>query len=513
MEPDTDLAKLEPSSLALSWSGRVPLAARILAINVLPLVLLAGSFFYLDGFRERLIEERRTQAENEAKLVAQSIGADDAKSLPSLVSKLGIGSKVRIRIIDSEGSIVADNWARGGPSFTFTDLGQESWQKQAAFRLDEVIDWLVGTELPPRFVSNETSLLPAPDGATLSLAEDRTHMIEARAAVASLPGRTIVTLRNARDIRRFVRAERATLGNMIGLALIFSIFLSLFLARTIVRPLKALAHAAMQVRYGFAREVDVPRLPARRDEIGMLARSVFDMTHELRDRIDATEAFAADVAHELKNPLASLSSAVESLKRVKRRDLQNQLHGVISDDVRRLDRLITDVADLSRIDAKIARARFDRVDVGAMIEALLAAREERSLNGSCTVAFARPQAGSAAVRGDPSQLLRVFENLLDNAVSFSPNDAVIRIAATATDEVVLVTVDDDGPGIPEKAHEAIFERFHSDRPEAEFGRHSGLGLAIARTIVEAHDGTIEARDRGRGQQGASFVVTLPKLNK
>jgi two-component system, OmpR family, sensor histidine kinase ChvG len=513
MAPDTASAKLEPSGLALSWSGRVPLAARILAINVLPLVLLAGSFFYLDGFRERLIEERRAQAENEARLVAQSIGAEDAGSMQPLVSKLGSGSKVRIRIIDAQGTILADNWAGGSRSFTFLDPSKEGWQKKAAFRLDEAIDWLVGAELPPRFVSNEKSLLPASNGASLSLAEDRTHMIEARAAVASLPGRTIVTLRNARDIRRFVRAERATLGNMIGLALLFSIFLSLFLARTIVRPLRALAHAAMQVRYGFAREVDVPRLPARRDEIGMLARSVFDMTHELRDRIDATEAFAADVAHELKNPLASLASAIESLKRVKQPDLQNQLYAVISDDVRRLDRLITDVADLSRIDAKIARTRFDRVDVGAMIEALLAARVDREMNGTCTVVFARPQAGSAAVSGDPSQLLRVFENLLDNAVSFSPVNAIIRIAATATGDAIVVTVDDDGPGIPENAREAIFERFHSDRPEAEFGRHSGLGLAIARTIVEAHDGEIKARDRGRGQQGASFIVTLPKLNK
>ena len=234
------------------------------------------------------------------------------------------------------------------------------------------------------------------------------------------------------------------------------------------------------------------------------------MSHELRERIDATEAFAADVAHELKNPLASLSSAVESLKRVVKPELRDQLHAVIADDVRRLDRLITDVADLSRIDAKIARTRFERVDVGAMISSLLNNRSERNLNGNCRIAFARPEAGSAAVSADASQLVRVFENLLDNAVSFSPEGGTIRIAATATDNIVIVTVDDDGPGISESAREAIFERFHSDRPESEFGRHSGLGLAIARAIVEAHDGTIRAQDRGKGQQGGSFVVTFPK---
>jgi two-component system, OmpR family, sensor histidine kinase ChvG len=513
MVPDTASAKPEPPGLALRWSGRVPLAARILAINLLPLALLAGSFFYLDGFRERLIAERRTQAENEARLVAQSIGSEDANALQLIVSRLGTGSKVRIRIIDAKGFILADNWAGGKRTFSIPNPGQESWQKQVAFRLDEAIDWMVGAAVPARFVSHEGRLPPASFGSSLSLAEDRTHMIEAREAVTKLPGRTIVTLHNARDIRRFVRAERATLGNMIGLALLFSVLLSLFLARTIVRPLKALADAAQQVRFGFAREVDVPRLPARRDEIGMLARSISDMSHELRERIDATEAFAADVAHELKNPLASLNSAVDSLMRVTKPELRTKLHAVIADDVRRLDRLITDVADLSRIDAKIARTRFERIDIGAMIASLLNSRIERKLNGNCRIAFARPAAGSAMVSADASQLVRVFENLLDNAVSFSPDGATIRIAATATKELVIVTVDDDGPGIPESAREAIFERFHSDRPESEFGRHSGLGLAIARTIVEAHDGSIAARDRGQGQQGASFIVTFPKMER
>jgi two-component system, OmpR family, sensor histidine kinase ChvG len=285
------------------------------------------------------------------------------------------------------------------------------------------------------------------------------------------------------------------------------------LARTIVHPLKALANAAMQVRFGFAREVDIPRLPARRDEIGMLARSVSDMSHELRERIDATEAFAADVAHELKNPLASLGSAIESLRRVKQPKLQDQLQEIIADDVRRLDRLITDIADLSRIDAKIARTRFEPTDIGAMIDTLLTLRKARPRGGDAEIVFARAEAGSTMVMADASQLVRVFENLLDNAASFSPKGGIVRIAATRGENAVIVTVDDDGCGIPVSARESIFERFHSDRPESEFGQHSGLGLAIARTIVEAHDGSITVGDRGAGQQGASFIVTLPKLEK
>jgi two-component system, OmpR family, sensor histidine kinase ChvG len=511
MAPDTASTKLEPPGLALRWSGRLPLAARILAINILPLALLAGSIFYIDGFRARLIEERRTQGENEARLVAQAIGSEDATALQLFVAKLGSGDRVRIRIIDASGAILADNWRGGRRSFTIPDPETERWQRQIAFRLDESIDWLVDAEVPPAFVSHEDRLPTAPEGASLSLAEDRTHMIEARAPVSNVPGLTVVTLRNARDIRRFVRAERTTLGYMIGLTILISVLLSLFLARTIVRPLKALAHAAMQVRFGFAREVNVPRLPARRDEIGMLARSVSDMSHELRERMDATEAFAADVAHELKNPLASLSSAIESLRRVKAPKLKAQLYDIVADDVRRLDRLVTDISDLSRIDAKMARTRFEVIDLGAMIEGLLEVRRARNRDGDIEVAFARPETGSTLVSADGDQLSRVFENLLDNAVSFSRAGGTVRISATRTQRAIVVMVDDDGPGIPESARESIFGRFHSDRSEAEFGKHSGLGLAIARTIVEAHDGAIVVSDKGPKQKGACFMITLPKL--
>ena len=287
-----------------------------------------------------------------------------------------------------------------------------------------------------------------------------------------------------------------------------SILLSLFLARTIARPLRLIAHAAQLVRFGQAREVQVPRLPDRRDEIGKLARSISDMSHALRERMDATEAFAADVAHEIKNPLASLSSAVESLRKVQKPELRAQLHDVIAHDVRRLDRLVTDVSNLSRVDAHIARARMERVDMGVIIDGLIKERAERAVDGAAKVTFARPQKGSAVVRGDPGHLTQLLDNLIDNAVSFSPPGGVVRVSATRTSRVV-VTVDDDGPGVPEASREAVFERFHSDRPESEFGRHSGLGLAIARSIVEAHEGSIRVEGREAGKSGARFVVELP----
>ena len=509
MAPDTDLAKPEHPGLALRWSGRVPLAARILAVNTLPLALLAGSFFYIDGFRSRLISERRLQAEHEAQLIAAAVQDVPMEQWPVLVKRLEGADKVRIRLVDATGAVRADSWAIGAPSFILRDPEQEAFERKAARWLDEGLDWIVGAEVPPPFGNVERRIPPAPNGSKLSLAPDRSHMIEARADVAGSEGYSIVTLRNARDIRRFVRVERSLIGNMIGLATLVSIFLSLFLARTIVRPLQMLGAAAQQVRFGRAREVQVPRLPSRSDEIGQLARSISDMSHALRRRMDAVEAFAADVAHELKNPLASLSSAVEGLRSVRKPELKEQLHDVIADDVHRLDRLITDISDLSRVDARIARTRFTTVDVGTLIEGLLASFVDRQYAKPIPIAFARPQTGSAIVRGDAAQLLRVFENLLDNAISFSPDGGRVRISATRTQEQVVVKIDDDGPGVPVGSRDSIFDRFHSDRPEAEFGQHSGLGLAIARTILDAHDGSIRVTDREKGTKGACFIVTLP----
>jgi two-component system, OmpR family, sensor histidine kinase ChvG len=257
--------------------------------------------------------------------------------------------------------------------------------------------------------------------------------------------------------------------------------------------------------------VIVPRLPDRRDEIGQLARAVSDMTAALRERLDAGEQFAADVTHELKNPLASLRSALETLDRVDDPALRQQLLDIAQEDVRRLDRLVTEIAEASRLDAQLSRTKFEQVDIGKLVEGVVAARRIRSSGDGPDIAFARPRARTAIVAGVPSQLARVVENLLDNALSFSPPDGVVRIAATCTGDKVLLRIEDDGPGIPRERRDEIFHRFHSLRTDsaAAFGQHSGLGLAIARTIIEAHDGSISADDREDGQRGASFVVLLP----
>ena len=266
---------------------------------------------------------------------------------------------------------------------------------------------------------------------------------------------------NARDVRRVVRAERFSLALILAATLIVSILLSRFLARTIARPLRRLAHAAHRVRRGSAREVDVPLLPARRDEIGLLARAIHDMTESLRQRIDATEAFAADVTHELKNPLASLRSAVDTLERVEEPELRRKLLDVVRQDVGRLDRLVMDIAETSRLDAELSRARFEPVDIGAMIENMLPMWDTRSDNGA-QVAFARPRAGTAVVQGRRiaaraagRQPRRQRPLLLSAGRSWS------TCAPPGLERMCVISVEDDGPGVPADAREAIFNRFHS----------------------------------------------------
>ena len=346
--------------------------------------------------------------------------------------------------------------------------------------------------------------------ATVWRAPDRTPVITAAAPLRD--GGVVMTTVNARDITQQVRVERTRLSVVLLTVTLMSVLLSLFLARTIVRPLRRLARAAIRVRLGRAREVVVPRLPDRRDEIGSLARALSDMSLALRARIDATEAFAADVTHELKNPLASLRSAVEGLERVTDPDLRDRLFGIVRDDVRRLDRLISDISEASRLDAQLSRAKFEAVDLAALVGGLVAQRLDRGVERGVRLRFDRASDEPLVVQGEGARLERVFDNLIDNAVSFSPDNGVVAVGAGADGDEAVVRVEDEGPGVPEDAREAIFGRFHSVRPVTEvFGQHSGLGLAIARTIVEAHQGTIGVESREDRLAGARFVIRLPLI--
>ena len=521
MAPDTDSATTdldgEPGDLALRWSGQISLTRRILAVNIVALLLLAGGFFYLDSFRSRLIDNRVAQGLREARLIGEAITAGGARHRDELVVRLAHDTGVRVRLYDADDDLVADSRALGVRSFVLADPDKDDWGQAIARFLDATIDTVVGAPRAPLYRERRSGAgwpdaKAAREGriiaATVWRAPDRTPVITAASPIGG--NGVVLTTVNARDITQIVRVERFRLGVVLLAVTLVSVLLSLFLARTIVRPLRRLARAAVRVRLGRAREVVVPRLPDRRDELGSLARALSDMSLALRARIDATEAFAADLTHELKNPLASLRSAVEGLGRVSDADLQGKLLAIVRDDVHRLDRLITDISEASRLDAQLSRATFEPVDIGAMLAGLIDQREERGLAHDVRIRLDRAGAQPLTVLGEGARLERVFENLLDNAVSFSPDGGLISVAAAREHDELVVRVDDEGPGVPTEARETVFRRFQTDRPETEaFGQHSGLGLAIARTIVEGHQGSITAESREDRTTGARFVVRLP----
>jgi two-component system sensor histidine kinase ChvG len=320
------------------------------------------------------------------------------------------------------------------------------------------------------------------------------------------------------EIEQAVRSVRFQILKVFCIALAVTVLLSIYLAGTIARPIRRLAAAAERVRRGHGRQVLIPDFTNRGDEIGDLSGALREMTSALWRRIDAIEHFAADVAHEIKNPLTSLRSAVETAARVDDPAKQRKLLSVVLEDVQRLDRLITDISDASRLDAELSRVELEPVMIGPMLETLVdvhqATADEKAprLMLSLPGPVGTPQ-GDLSVLGVEGRLVQVFRNLIANALSFSPPGAAIHISARREGGSVTVTIEDDGPGIPDNKLDAIFERFYTERPAGEkFGTHSGLGLSISKQIIDAHRGTIRAenrRDVDHSVIGARFIVQLP----
>ena len=522
MASDIDSTSNEEADLRLSWSGRWTLSHRILALNLITLLLVALSTLYLDVFRNRLSKERVRQTRIEATATAQAIlaaGPEDREAILATISKT---TGTRLRLYGRDGRLIADSWHLTGPTYQLVDPNTQSWTKDIARALDRGFNTLVGADSPDQFVEPPVDRLQAWPEAVKARATQKSvtavrnapDLTPVISAAAPLGADTLLATDNDRAFTRTVRRQRAFIAAAMMFVVGLSVLLSLFLARTIVRPLRRLAIAAHRVRLGRSREVNVPRLPSRSDEIGLLARAVSDMSQSLRHRIDNIEAFAADVTHELKNPLASLRSAVDGLDRVDDPGLREKLKEIVREDVRRLDRLISDISEAARTDAELARATFERVDLGPLIEQLAHSWETRRETGDARLAFARPRKNSAVVMGKPDRLARAINAIIDNGVSFSPPGGLVEIAATRVGDEVRIRIDDEGPGVPPEAREAIFNRFHSVRPEGEnFGRHSGLGLAIAQAIVNGHDGEIDVQDRDDAPSGARFTIRLPAADR
>lgn len=511
------------------FAGWSSLVTRILIVNLVAILALAGALLYIEGFRTRLLETREQELLAQGEIMAQFLANQGVAAGRSAILDLSSPRGTRFRLYDAAGQLVADNWDNPqAVRFQLVDPTTEGFRRESAIAIDRLIDFLTGQgelaplEDPPvdrRAAWSEAEAAAESGIAVTRARQTRDRLVVLQAAVPveaegdSGPFPVVLLTVDTPDVIDLVRRERMTSFLVFLVILAFSLALSLYLARTIVVPLRQLALAAHRVRLGRQRDVVVPRLPHRRDEIGGLARALADMTAALRQRIDATEAFAADVAHELKNPLASIRSAIEALGSVKDVKAREQLFGLIEEDVRRIDRLITDISAASRLDAELSRARLQPVDLAALVDGLVGAQTAVGrLENDVQLAVSLPEKGRAMVFADADRLAQVVNNLIDNALSFSPPGGRIEVGLRRLDQWVELRVEDEGPGVPAEARDAIFERFYSERPRHEdYGKHSGLGLSIARAIVDALDGQIRVEGRTDGRPGAAFVVLLPAL--
>ncbi len=552
------------------------LTSRIVLLNLLGLVILVTGILYFNQFRQGLIDARvqslTTQAQIIAAAIAGSATADtgnivinpdslndntdsatpDADQLGGLdfpinpettgpvLRRLLANSTIRGRIIDPDGNLVIDSrFLYGGSDIVQSDLPSPNANRHnmVVTWLLKPFDWFFAYNYP---LQKEYSLdngkefpevAAALNGAAVSVVrlDEKQEII----VLVSVPVQrfravlgALVLSTSGGEIDNVLRAERRVVLLTFGFVALVTILLSVLLAGTIAEPIRRLSAAAERVRRGINKRVEIPDFTSRRDEIGHLSGALRDMTSAMYNRIDAIEAFAADVSHELKNPLTSLRSAVETLAIVKTDEQRARLVEIVKHDVRRLDRLITDISDSSRLDAELARTDTHPVDVAKLLGAITSlANETRKENQAEIELHVLPvpkdvEADDAyRVLGHDSRLSQVFRNLTDNARSFTAENTKIMMRVRRFGSEVDVRVEDSGPGIRPDNLERVFERFYTDRPEGSFGKNSGLGLSISKQIIDAHKGRIWAENRlGRavpgGERpilGARFVVRLPTI--
>ncbi|GGO37734.1 sensor histidine kinase [Gemmobacter aquaticus] len=509
-----------------------PLARKIVVFNMLAIVIMVAGVLFMNPSRNSLVQQRERGLVTEARLLANflEVGISGARLSDvgeRLLGRADIGPGMEVLIFDTAGRTIAQDQgvareiSRERQSTLLTDFLNLIWDGVSVVMgggsaLVEVPDRTVlAKALAPRAITGDTliDIARGPTGGTLLVVATP---IRDGARIAG-----VVTLASPEgEIDNLVSYEREQILRMFVIALLVSIGLSLVLASTIANPLSDLAIAAELGRDRDMRKmapgrVRIPDLTARPDEIGRLSVAIRGMVSALYERIDANEQFAADVSHEIKNPLASLRSAVASLHLAKRDDQRARLLEVIDHDVRRLDRLVSDISNASRLDSELVKEEEEEFNllktIANLSEYLGQMAEEKG------VEFIADLPSEAIVtRGLEGRLAQVFVNLITNAISFCDEGDAVRVWVRRRENRVLVVVEDTGPGIPDEALTKIFNRFYSERPSGDFGNHSGLGLAISKQIVEAHGGVIWAEnirpsnaDLNTPPLGARFVVGLP----
>ena len=547
----------------LAWF-RWPLTARILSINLLVLVIPLYGIVRADIYRSTLVAAELDSMLAEGQIVAKALGAS-AENVPAefqnfrgdnfasdlgrlrqnTVAQLGSGSRAtmrvlttdldsRMRLFDLNGDLMLDTRYLGS---SVTPVRVEPLDEGSAARWNMPFsgfwgDLFDGSSLdsysePIIDQADHYSVMLAPYNGEM----DQDVQIDEQGELVFLVavpvqqyrrviGSLLISRRDNTGVETAVQKLQDEVFRVTLLTLGVTVVLSLLLANTIARPVRRLAVTANRVARSRRRSVQIPDLRQRRDEIGDLSFATRQMTEALWDQLDATDAFAADVSHELKNPLTSLKSAVETLQSYPDSPRRGELLEILNHDVGRMDRLISDISGSSRVDAEISRLEWDILDLPQLVDALASARS-----------LSKPESGAQVhlkvltvedgvdrpflVRAVEDRIVQVMNNLIDNAVTFSPDDGSIAVRLSADAHSVRLEIIDQGPGVPSHQLERVFERFYTDRPESDgFGNHSGLGLSIVRQIIDSHNGQVWAEnaseaDRELGFNGAKFVVELP----
>ncbi|MBS7813463.1 stimulus-sensing domain-containing protein [Roseococcus pinisoli] len=553
--PEAPLLKPEDGSPVQEHRRRwvSPLLRRILLVNALPPALLAAALLYLDQYQNGLMAAEVEAMRNQARIYAGAIAEaavrvqDDRAVLvpeqarPLLRRLVEPSPNTQARLFDTAGLVVADSRVRegvGGAVVT-EPLPAPASRGALSSSLSGAYEWMLN--LVPNRSANPVVLDTTPDAQSFDWQPDLGPERQAELRLAleggvtpyirrTPDGRLLVSVaeparrgaqavgivlltREAREVDERLFEIRASVLGLFCLALVLTVAVSLYLARTIATPILQLAGAAAEMRQGKGRTGSVPSaLLERRDEIGVLARDLQAAARALWARIDANERFAADVAHELKNPLTSVRSAIETLRRVEDKAQQHRLLSIIANDAVRMDRLIGDISDSSRVDAELSRSIAEPVDIGPILAVLVELHNTTRKPRDPEMILEAPD--KLVAMGVEDRVVQVIRNLLGNAISFSPEEGHVWLRARETATEVELTVEDEGPGIPDARLEGIFDRFYSERPSGErFGQHSGLGLSISRQIIEGLRGRISAENRRDAEGkvlGARFVVRLPR---
>ena len=544
------------------------LTRRIMFLNLVALTILLSSILYLNQFREGLIDAKIESLLTQGRIIASAIASSaeanpDAITLdPEKLLELQTGesllpsfdsldslnnpidadrvapvlralirpTQTRARMYDPEGILILDSrhLYTGGqilrqsllPPEDVPGFGDSRWLAMVLNNLLQDSNIPVYREItgPGTQYPEVASALTGSSKQIVRLTEKGELTVSVAVPIQRFRAVLGVLLLSTEGdgIDRIIAEERLAIMRIFLVAAIVTLLLSVLLASTIANPLRKLSEAAIRVKRGVKSRIEIPDFSARHDEIGDLSSSLGEMTDSLYQRIEAIESFAADVSHELKNPLTSLRSAVETLPLAKTDDTRNRLMEVIQHDVRRLDRLITDISDASRLDADLVRDYTEKVNFGLLLENVVSASQFiGKRQKAVTINFDINHKGSGRkgfhVAGHETRLGQVINNLIDNANSFAPeNTGQVDITLSRTQSLIQMSIEDNGPGIEAENIDRIFERFYTDRSETDgFGQNSGLGLSISRQIVEAHGGKIHAENRPAPDTGARFIVTLP----